>query len=280
MSSIPIEVLWTVIGVSILLPILGYLYRTQFPMSTMFFIVGASWLLIFLTTDTILLESFGTLDDHVLEVWNEQTITGQLTIHNGTGNVVIRGEHVTASNSQLFGHTVNCMEIAIGKTGSPSITTPVVLGVFNGDVSSSIAVTKYEFGRLNVTILNVDKEFFELCNNDSDYTIVTGDRIGVMYRGGDATNFVTINGNTQNPFDGTISVEADFNDATNVWTNINSNDLTQIILSLQSQDATPVVAIYDLRNETTLEPTMVGMMFIVFSLAMMLIGALIEVKWN
>lgn len=53
MTFIPIEILSLIIGVSFALPLIGYLYRTAFPMSAMFFIVGASWLIIFLTTDSI-----------------------------------------------------------------------------------------------------------------------------------------------------------------------------------------------------------------------------------
>lgn len=174
-----------------------------------------------------------SIDENVDVVWNQQVLTGQAPIHNGTSNLVIRSEQVVNSASQLFGDTVNCITIAIAKTGSPSITTPVVVAVFSGTVSNSIAETKYEFGRINVTNVTLEKSFFKLCNTDSDYTLTTGDRIGIMYRGGDASNFITINLSTQNPFDGTNSHEGTFNDATNVWGTSTANDVAQITLTLE-----------------------------------------------
>lgn len=206
-------------------------------------------------------------NDGITEVWNQQLLTGQNTIHNGTGNVVIRAEHLTTSSSQLFGKTVNCMTLSIGKTGSPQISFPVILGVFSTTVSNSIAETKYEFGRVNVTNLTVDKMPFKRCNLVTDYTLITGDRVGLMYRDGDASNFITINENSQNPFDGTITVVSSFNDATNTWSNANSNDIAQITLTLEKSSTPDAYRLSD--NDT-------WAFFMLFGLFFVMMGALIQ----
>lgn len=225
-------------------------------------VAGILWVALFVNIDTVELEAFG-IESNSTIIWNQQTITGQVPIHNGTSNIVIRAEHLTTSSSQLFGKTINCMELYIGKTGSPQISFPVVLGVFSTTVSNSIAETKYEFGRVNVTNITLDKMPFKRCNTVSDYTLITGDRVGLMYRDGDASNFITFNENSNNPFDGTITVVSSFNDATNTWTNVNTNDIGQITLTLENGSVSNVHSINFNDGATKIYMVAIGVMFMV-----------------
>jgi hypothetical protein len=59
---IPLVILAFVTGICALILALGYIYRTSFPMSFMWFITGAILLLIFVTEDSI------EIDDRVLQI--------------------------------------------------------------------------------------------------------------------------------------------------------------------------------------------------------------------
>lgn len=196
--------------------------------------------------------------------------TGASNIHNGTGNIVIRAEHITSSSSVLFGDTVNCLEIYLAKTNNPPISTPLIVGVFSTTVTNGIAETKYEFGRMNVTLLTTDATLYKFCNTLSDYTFTIGDRFGVMYRSGDATNLVAIQEDTIDIFDSTITRSVNFNDATNVWANTANNDL-YFTLTLEHDTDTSVYAFND--ND-------IWLFFILFGALFIMIGLMVQfAKW-
>lgn len=231
-------------------------------------ITGVLLLSLTLATDEITVSYSDTIIDDNMDLIAEQTSrTGAGNVHNGTGNLVIRAEHITSSSSQLYGDTVNCLELYVSKTGSPSISTPVILGVFSGTVANGIAETKYEFGRVNVTNITTNAMLVKECNISSDYTFVVGDRVGIMYRAGDASNFISDQEDTTDPFDSTVTRGQSFNDATNVWANIASNDL-HFILTLE-HEATAISE--PVNYEFTEFPKMI---FALFSALLMLVGAI------
>jgi len=53
LSDIPIVILGFIMSIAIAMMALKYIYRTQFPMSFIWFMTGAILLVIFITTDTI-----------------------------------------------------------------------------------------------------------------------------------------------------------------------------------------------------------------------------------
>lgn len=60
LADIPLLILGFISSILIALMVLGYIYRTSFPMSFIWFITGAIFLLIFVTTETISLGSLPT----------------------------------------------------------------------------------------------------------------------------------------------------------------------------------------------------------------------------
>lgn len=224
-------------------------------------VAGILWVALFVNIDTIIMEYFGDGDSEIIIA--EQTArTGSGNIHNGTGNLVIRGEHVTSSSSMLYGDTVNCLETYLSKTGSPSIASPVIFGVFGSTVTNGIAETKYEFGRMNITNINTESKSLKVCNDSSEYTIDINDRIGVMYRSGDASNFISDQESTVDVYDSTVTRAQSFNDATNVWANIASNDL-YFILSLESDTVTDRAIVDFNDNPTKIYMVSIGILFMV-----------------
>lgn len=88
---IPLVILVFVFGISTALLALGYIYRTSFPMSFMWFLVGAIFLLLFLVEDSI------ELDDRILNITssgNDFTATYEsntypLKVQDGLGNYTL-----------------------------------------------------------------------------------------------------------------------------------------------------------------------------------------------
>src|SRR5439155_4522110 len=96
----------------------------------------------------------------------------------------------------------NTIIIKLKKVGLP--TGNVEIGIFNKDLSEKkIFATK--------DVSKIAKKYtdytFSLSSPGQPYQIQTGDRIGIKYSGGDATNYVAImtDQNTSDPFDGANS---------------------------------------------------------------------------
>ena len=113
----------------------------------------------------------------------DTTASFGLSTHSGRQ---IHAEYVTGS-SVLVGKQIDTIIIKLKKVGLP--TGNVEIGIFNKDLSEKkIFATK--------DVSKIAKKYtdytFSLSSPGQPYQIQTGDRIGIKYSGGDATNYVAI----------------------------------------------------------------------------------------
>lgn len=78
-ADMPIEILGFITAVCISLIVLGYIYRTSFPMSFIWFITGAIFILIFVTTNTISIgqlqteQEYNNVTDTIINTYEPNT---------------------------------------------------------------------------------------------------------------------------------------------------------------------------------------------------------------
>src|SRR2546425_391059 len=146
----------------------------------------------------------------------DTTASFGLSTHSGRQ---IHAEYVTGS-SVLVGKQIDTIIIKLKKVGLP--TGNVEIGIFNKDLSE-----KKIFATRDVS--TITKKYtdytFSLSSPGQPYQIQKGDRIGIKYSGGDATNYVAImtDQNTSDPFDGTNSFHT-YSTASG-WNIYNTHDL-------------------------------------------------------
>lgn len=178
----------------------------------------------------------------------------------------IVAEYPVDSGSPLDGATFNCMSVQLGKIGSPTLAEPVVFGVFDGN-GDAVRV----FGSMNVTQISTSYTWYEHCVPRSNpFTIDTalGDRIGVKYEGGDASNTLDVRRDLGNPFGGTTTYVQQYSSG---WSTFSTtNDLT-MVLSLEGSDGEWV-------STDRVEPFVPEMwlMMVLLSSFIMLVGPLVQ----
>lgn len=264
--DLPIVVLWTIMAVSFGLPMLAYLYRTEFPPSVVMWLCGMIWLIVFLTTENIVLEYVtGALDDVI--VYDVESSTGQVLINSVTSQA--RGERLTNTSSQLTGDTIDCITVYLGRSGSPPSTTLITVGVM--DTTTQFVKV---FGTMNVTsILSSAVTPYDFCLPIGDtYTFDDTETVGIKWNSGDATNTLTSRIDGNNPFDGNNTEHV--NSTTGLSWSANAGQDMMMQMMLRGGDVTPIN--YEIKDELTLEPTMIGLFFIIMSLMFILIGVLAE----
>lgn len=256
------------IGFIFLLPILGYIFRFNIPISLFFFIAGVFMLSIFLTIENLEMDSF--LDgDSTITYYDVETRSFEQSIFTSTNT--IQAEELQTSSSQLFGDTINCLTTWLRITGSPPVGTLIQYGVW--DVNGNL---KYEIGTMNRTMLTTSATPYKLCNFSSDYMLVTGDRIGVKYQAGNSTNAIVMQLDANNPFDSTITRQSRFDSGTLTWTSFTANDYMGII-SLEQMNGESIVS-KEFDISLTGENYQLNVIMIFVSVMLMVGGALVEVK--
>jgi hypothetical protein len=119
--------------------------------------------------------------------------------------------------SVLVGKQIDTITVQLSKAGSPTGT--VQIGIFNPDLS-----VKQLFGTMDASALTTTSTSYSfLLANNAEYTIASGDYIGVKYTGGDGSNNVLVMRDWLNNFDGTNSYRAWYN---TVWNTLPGDDMT------------------------------------------------------
>lgn len=121
-----------------------------------------------------------------------ESYTSSLALYNDSNILVV--EYVT-SGSKLVGKEINTIEVWLSKVGNPTGT--ITIGVFD-----SLLNTKKVFALVDATSLTTAWKRYTFTIPDS-YIIQYDDHIGILYSGGDASNYVQIGVDVTNPFDGT-----------------------------------------------------------------------------
>lgn len=242
----PFEIFVTLVSITIVIPLLAYVFRTQFPPSVVLALGGAIWLLMFFSIDNLVMgyeapllmnvtnsqnnnsESSLTIENTYIPssvnvtstgtntVMDQQNGSSALTIRSG-GNT-IRAVKVSSTSSLLQGEPINQVIMSLSKTGSP--TGNATIGLFDGSSSGNVMVTCATLDVSTLTTSQADYTFN--CPTNMIATFGGNDRIGIKYTGGDASNLVNWYNQASNAFDSTNTVRTAFTSGT--WTDVTTDD--------------------------------------------------------
>lgn len=199
--NIDFSILMALIAFSAFVAVLGFWMQrkdeqTIIPALSLF--VSASlFFFLFASIDTVSNTYFSSgLTDNLYSYNVESRNSG--TSLSGAGAFAL-SEFVSSSSSQLLGDTINCIDLYMNKVNAPTGTVEV------GTLDSSANIIT-SFGTMNVVNVALSSTWYTFClSGDNTYTIQNGDRLGVRFTGGDATNTLNVNIDNNNPFDGTIT---------------------------------------------------------------------------
>lgn len=161
---------------------------------------GAIFMLtMFTITDNVIIESF--IDASADNVYHYLVESRTGTNSMNFGGTIAIAEFVSASNSQLVGDEIDCIDIQLSKLGSPTGTATV--GTFSSLAVPTISTT---FGTIDVSILTTASQWYSFCMAGT-YVIQNQDRLGIMYSsiGSNATSNIVVPADANNPFDGTVT---------------------------------------------------------------------------
>lgn len=263
--NLDFNVLVFLIGFIFALPIIGYLFRFNIPISLFFFIAGTFLISILLVVDGIVLEYFGS-----------ETTTGE-TIHypmQGFGdattalNNVNKGEieFLSSPTSILVGDKIQCMDVVLRKSGTPSGATLGIAGMF--DLNNT---ELFRFGAISPASVSTVFTIYNFCVDEGEEVILgSGDRIGFQYTSGTATDRLEVRENTQNPFDGTITFRQIY---TTSWQSSSTTDFVMKLYDLEPEEQQIVMDF-----SFTGENYQLKVIMIFVAVMLMVGGALTEVR--
>jgi hypothetical protein len=139
---------------------------------------------------------------------NDTTATFGLKTNS---SLPVKAEYVSDTSS-LVGRLVDTIVVDLKKVGSPTGTVQV--GVFNSDQS-----VKQLFGTIpadDITTTSIQYSFS--LPQQQTYQIQSGDRIGIKFSGGDASNYLSIMTDQSNTFDGTNSYLTSYGSGWKIFT--------------------------------------------------------------
>ncbi|TLX81574.1 MAG: DUF5011 domain-containing protein, partial [Thaumarchaeota archaeon] len=127
----------------------------------------------------------------------------------------IQTEYVDTT-SLLVGKYIDTISVKLERTGSPAGT--IQAGVFNSDQS-----VKRLFGSMDVLAVSAGSytQYTFSLSSPQTYQIQPGDRIGIKFADGDASNYISIMTDQTNAFDGINSYLTYF---TNIWQPLTTQD--------------------------------------------------------
>lgn len=266
--DIPIELFITFLGATFGLALLGLIRQPQIPAMIAF--AGMFMLAFSVATDNIIV-SYGTSANDKTIVVTNSTTTYPYDVETfssaGAMNNVNKGygEFVSSTSSALYNKTIDCMDILLKKTGSPVGTATI--GIYN----STDGLTK-QFGTQSASSLGLSFAWKTYCLTGTDsYTIKSGDRIGIAYNNGTATDTIQLQIDTNNPFDGVITYTQVY---TTSWASNTPWDMTMRLYNTVNGNTTSVVTTYDRTPDLFPFTEMPKTLFALFSAILILAGAL------
>lgn len=218
--DIPIELFLGGMGISITLAIFGFLRQPQIPAMLCF---GGMFMLVFaVATDNIIMDSFASGNVDNTYYYNIESSTGPNSI-SGLTNPQVRGENVFSTSSQLYGKTIDCIDVFMKKSGTPTQT--YIVGIFDRDQADSDPLLQ-SFGTGDASLLSTDFQWRTFClPAGQTYTLGLQDVIGVKYTEASATNVVQIS-TTLDSFDSTTTFHVSQSSSTFLWSSFTTLDTT------------------------------------------------------
>lgn len=229
--DIPIEILWLFFALTAGLVAVGYFARFSVPISLFIFIAGGMLMALFVLTENITISNeidiITTIPQNVTTFQNQTVITYAYFVESRGGtaglNDIVHGiAELADTNSALIGDTINCIDLYLLRAGNPSNSTFAQIGVLD-DTNSFIRL----FGTQDPMQLTTASTWYSYClSGNSTYTIQEGDRIGIKYTSGTATDLINVNHDSLNPFNSTNTVWSSYDDTTGLWTEVTGRDIT------------------------------------------------------
>lgn len=162
---------------------------------------------------------------NVTSGWHWENTTSYLSLTSSAAsdvNTATRkslSEYASTGSSLLVGDLVNCIDIGLSKTGTPSnATSDVTIGIFG-----PTANVLYTFGTQDETALTTSHTIRTYCNTGSIHTMANGDRMGVKFELADATNKVQLRTDAAGAFDGTVTFVQTY--ASGAWGSSTASDM-------------------------------------------------------
>jgi hypothetical protein len=139
-------------------------------------------------------------------------------------NPIIRGEYIFSTSSQLYLDEIDCIDMFMRKSNSPTGT--VTVGIFDHAQADSDPLI-LSFGTIDVSMLQVYFEWKSFCLPVGQ-TYILGDQdvIGAKFPTIDATNVLQISVVSADVFDGSNTEHSSQSSATFAWTNFGTTDTT------------------------------------------------------
>lgn len=265
--DIPIEILWIFFALTSGLIAIGYIARFSIPISLFIFISGGLLFSMFIMIDNITIGSENTSNRvvNLQELYHLHDWNSERAIF--AGFTTIRAIHINENSSLIstdFFDRMDCIQLALRKTGSPTGNADIAVFDVNG------VLKPIRFGTLDVSTLTTTFTWSEFCLGASfHHFIKDGDYIGIRYAGGDVSNHIVVAVDTTNPIDGNIVMSAFLS---GTWTDDPNIDLTAVMYNRALTEE----AIYTPNNYEFTEELKVFMMLI--AVIMALIGGAIEIN--
>lgn len=240
-----------------------------------FAMISGMALLMFFEYDVVIskevpvLTATATTETADSEIYSMNVLTGSAAYSMFNGGNTVRAEYASNSTSSLVGDYIECISLPLRKVGSP--TGSATIGTFDG--SGNVVTT---FGTQDVSTLTTAFVRHEYCLAAGQlYEIQSGDRIGVKYTGGDASNRIETTADDSNPFDGVISYRQHYAGG---WFSSTTSDVSLQLYRGTNETTTATANTYGTEPETmqiiNSDHNTIG--WILFALALLM--AIVSVK--
>jgi hypothetical protein len=210
------------------LPIIGFLFRFQIPISLFFFIAGTFLISILLVTDGIILND--RIQTETIEIvpvttnhMNQNTQTVGQTLRNGLTRFV--GEYIVNDNSALNMKEVNSITVRMDRAGG-NVAGTILFGCWDGNPIPTSTNYRFLFGQLLANQTSGSDATYTITRNDTiTYFMKVNDVCGVFFNDGDAGNNIIVYSNsTASSFDGSNSYRRHFNPPV-TWVDASNADM-------------------------------------------------------
>jgi hypothetical protein len=227
--EIPIELFISFFAGSIAVAVFGFIRDPQVPV--MLTVSGVFILTLSVMTTGIVMEFFnGETESET--VYYPLNSFGDLTTQlNNVNKAEI--EFLSSPTSQLVGAKVQCMDVVLRKSGTPSGATLGISGMF--DVNNT---ELFRFGAISPASVSTVFTIYTFCVDEGEeVTLASGDRIGFQYTSGTATDRLETRENSLNPFDGTVTFRQVY---TTSWQSSSTTDFVMKLYDLNPESSNAV----------------------------------------
>lgn len=150
--------------------------------------------------------------------------TGTRNVDSDSSDYQFVGEKVVSTNSALYDLPVTSVQLRLGKVGSPTGNATIVV------LDNAMAAVK-TYGIIDVTTLPAYNGSLSSLQtytySAAAYNLQVNDRIGIQYLGGNATNYVSVETNAADVYDGITSIESGISNS--AWVDSVTVDMYEVL---------------------------------------------------